>query len=89
MEPDLKLFYSLVHSMTSCQLDKVDGGVVDFFVPAAERLLTSDQPARVLAAALASMSGFRLECSSEPSSLQLNIIWWTRGPLPQIFLPPN
>jgi len=41
------------------QLDKVDNGVIDFFVPAAERLLASDQPSRVLAAALASMSGFQ------------------------------
>ena len=41
------------------QLDKVDNDVIDFFVPAAERLMTSESPARVLAAALASMSGFR------------------------------
>ena len=33
--------------------------MIDFFVPAAEKLLSSEQPSRVLAAALASMSGFR------------------------------
>jgi ATP-dependent RNA helicase DDX21 len=33
--------------------------VVDFFVPAAERLLASEQPSRVLAAALAALAGFR------------------------------
>lgn len=41
------------------RLDKVEQDVIDFFVPAAERLLASGQPERVLAAALASMSGFR------------------------------
>jgi hypothetical protein len=41
------------------QLDKVDNGVIDFFVPAATKLLATGQPERVLAAALASMSGFR------------------------------
>jgi ATP-dependent RNA helicase DDX21 len=38
---------------------QVDSAVVDFFVPAAEKLLASEQPSRVLAAALANMSGFR------------------------------
>jgi hypothetical protein len=42
------------------KLDKVDAQVVDFFVPAAERLLSTGTPInRVLAAALASLSGFR------------------------------
>ena len=41
------------------QLDKVDNGVIEFFVPAAEKLMASEHPTRVLAAALASMSGFR------------------------------
>lgn len=41
------------------KLDKVEGGVIDFFMPAASRLMNSPQPERVLAAALASMSGFR------------------------------
>jgi ATP-dependent RNA helicase DDX21 len=41
------------------KLDKVEGGVIDFFMPAATRLMSSPQPERVLAAALASMSGFR------------------------------
>ncbi|KAG2428695.1 hypothetical protein HXX76_011400 [Chlamydomonas incerta] len=41
------------------KLDKVDNGVIDFFVPAAERLMSSEQPSRVLAAALAAMAGFR------------------------------
>ncbi|KAG1674673.1 hypothetical protein FOA52_007197 [Chlamydomonas sp. UWO 241] len=39
-------------------LDKVDAAVIEFFVPAAERLIASGNPTRVLAAALASMSGF-------------------------------
>lgn len=38
---------------------QVDNSVIEFFIPAAERLLSSDQPSRVLAAALASMAGFR------------------------------
>ncbi len=33
--------------------------MVEFFVPAAERLLSSEQPSRVLAAALAALAGFR------------------------------
>lgn len=33
--------------------------MVAFFLPAAERLLGSEHPSRVLAAALAAMSGFR------------------------------
>jgi ATP-dependent RNA helicase DDX21 len=37
----------------------VESGVIEFFEPAAEKLLASAQPARVLAAALAAMSGFR------------------------------
>ncbi|KIY91360.1 hypothetical protein MNEG_16604, partial [Monoraphidium neglectum] len=41
------------------RLDKVEGGVIDFFVPAAEKLLSAGQPSRVLAAALAAMSGFK------------------------------
>ncbi|KAI8476815.1 MAG: P-loop containing nucleoside triphosphate hydrolase protein [Monoraphidium minutum] len=41
------------------RLDKVEGGVIDFFVPAAEKLLAAGQPSRVLAAALAAMSGFK------------------------------
>jgi hypothetical protein len=41
------------------KLDRVEGGVIDFFMPAATRLMASPQPERVLAAALASMSGFR------------------------------
>jgi ATP-dependent RNA helicase DDX21 len=41
------------------RLDKVEGGVIDFFVPAAEKLLSAGQPTRVLAAALAAMSGFK------------------------------
>lgn len=38
---------------------QVEAGVLEFFVPAAERLLASGNPSRLLAAALASMSGFR------------------------------
>ncbi len=41
------------------RLDKVEPGVIDFFEPAAERLLAAGSPAKVLAAALAAMSGFR------------------------------
>lgn len=41
------------------KLDRVESGVIDFFMPAATRLMQSPQPERVLAAALASMSGFR------------------------------
>lgn len=41
------------------KLDRVEADVIDFFMPAASRLLQSPQPERVLAAALASMSGFR------------------------------
>ena len=41
------------------KLDKVEEGVIHFFEPAAERLLASAQPVRVLAAALAAMSGFQ------------------------------
>jgi hypothetical protein len=41
------------------KLDKVESGVIEFFEPAAEKLLASAQPARVLAAALAAMAGFR------------------------------
>lgn len=41
------------------RLDKVENGVIDFFVPAAEKLLSHGQPSRVLAAALAAMSGFK------------------------------
>lgn len=48
-------------------LDKVDAGVIDFFIPAAEKLLASDQPSRVLAAALAALSGFR--AAPQPRSL--------------------
>jgi ATP-dependent RNA helicase DDX21 len=40
-------------------LSGVDAAVVDFFAPAAERLLQADRPERVLAAALAAVSGFR------------------------------
>eukprot|EP00798_Chlamydomonas_sp_ICE-L_P001315 gene1315-32668_t len=48
--------------MTTCRaalgtLDKVHDNVIEFFLPAAEKLLSSEQPERVLAAALASMSG--------------------------------
>ncbi|KXZ51538.1 hypothetical protein GPECTOR_12g501 [Gonium pectorale] len=43
------------------KLDKVDGPVVDYFLPAAERLVSAEgaAPARVLAAALAALAGFR------------------------------
>jgi ATP-dependent RNA helicase DDX21 len=41
------------------KLDRVESSVIDFFMPAAERLIASPQPERVLAAALAAMSGFR------------------------------
>jgi len=49
------------------QLDKVDGDVIDFFVPAAEKLLASPTPSRVLAAALAALGGFRR--APQPRSL--------------------
>lgn len=49
------------------QLDKVEPGVIDFFIPAAEKLLSSDQPSRVLAAALAALGGFR--AAPKPRSL--------------------
>ena len=63
------------------QLDKVDSEVVDFFVPAAERLMTSDNPSRVLAAALASMSGFskvpkpRSLLTYEAGMTTLKLLW--------------
>lgn len=41
--------------------------MIDFFVPTAERLLNSDQPARVLAASLAALAGFR--SAPQPRSL--------------------
>eukprot|EP00879_Flechtneria_rotunda_P009638 GHRR01010085.1.p1 GENE.GHRR01010085.1~~GHRR01010085.1.p1 ORF type:complete len:752 (+),score=235.05 GHRR01010085.1:500-2755(+) len=41
------------------KLDRVENQVIDFFMPAATRLIQSPQPERVLAAALAAMSGFR------------------------------
>lgn len=41
------------------KLDKVEGEVIDFFMPAASRLIAGPHPERVLAAALAAMSGFR------------------------------
>jgi ATP-dependent RNA helicase DDX21 len=41
------------------KLDKVEGEVIDFFMPAATRLIAGPHPERVLAAALAAMSGFR------------------------------
>ena len=40
-------------------LSGVDAAVVDFFAPAAARLLAAEGPERVLAAALAAVSGFR------------------------------
>lgn len=49
------------------RLDKVEAGVIDFFVPAAEKLLSAGAPTRVLAAALAAMSGFK--SVPEPRSL--------------------
>uniref|UniRef100_A0A6S8LJW3 RNA helicase n=1 Tax=Dunaliella tertiolecta TaxID=3047 RepID=A0A6S8LJW3_DUNTE len=49
------------------QLDKVDTSVIDFFVPTADKLLASDQPARVLAASLAALAGFR--AAPQPRSL--------------------
>lgn len=41
------------------KLDRVEGQVIDFFMPAATRLIAGPHPERVLAAALAAMSGFR------------------------------
>lgn len=41
------------------KLDRVEGDVIDFFMPAASRLIAGPHPERVLAAALAAMSGFR------------------------------
>jgi ATP-dependent RNA helicase DDX21 len=41
------------------KLDRVEGEVIDFFMPAATRLIAGPHPERVLAAALAAMSGFR------------------------------
>lgn len=41
------------------KLDRVEGEVIDFFMPAASRLIAGPHPERVLAAALAAMSGFR------------------------------
>ncbi|GFH20145.1 uncharacterized protein HaLaN_17222 [Haematococcus lacustris] len=49
------------------QLDKVDPSIINFFVPAAEKLLGSEQPSRVLAAALAALGGFRR--APQPRSL--------------------
>jgi hypothetical protein len=46
---------------------QVDASVIDFFIPAAERLLSSEQPSRVLAAALAALGGFRR--APQPRSL--------------------
>lgn len=63
------------------QLDKVDSDVIDFFVPAAERLMTSEHPSRVLAAALASMSGFskvpkpRSLLTYEAGMITLKLLW--------------
>lgn len=45
----------------------MDPGVIDFFVPAAEKLLGAPQPSRVLAAALAALGGFR--APPQPRSL--------------------
>jgi hypothetical protein len=44
--------------LPSCGV-QVDQNVIAFFEPVAEKLLSSKQPIRVLAAALATMSGFR------------------------------
>eukprot|EP00877_Chromochloris_zofingiensis_P009452 jgi/Chrzof1/4760/Cz14g25080.t1 len=41
------------------KLDRIDNTVISFFEPAAEKLLASGHPTKVLAAALAAMSGFR------------------------------
>lgn len=41
------------------KLDRVESDVIDFFMPAAARLIAGPHPERVLAAALAAMSGFR------------------------------
>ena len=49
------------------RLDKVEAGVIEFFVPAAEKLLAAGAPTRVLAAALAAMSGFK--AAPRPRSL--------------------
>jgi len=59
---------------------QVDAGVIDFFLPSAEKLLSSPMPARVLAAALASMSGFsrvpepRSLLTSEPGQVTLRLL---------------
>jgi hypothetical protein len=53
------------------KLDRVEGAVIDFFMPAATRLIAGPQPERVLAAALAAMSGFRWVPPQRPSSSML------------------
>jgi hypothetical protein len=47
------------------KLDRVEGEVIDFFMPAASRLIAGPHPERVLAAALAAMSGFRYGAGCE------------------------
>ena len=64
--PGVCPFHSHARS-TQCRA-QVDGAVVDFFVPAAERLLAAaPDPQRVLAASLAALSGFR--AAPQPRSL--------------------
>jgi hypothetical protein len=49
--------------------------VIDFFMPAATRLMASPQPERVLAAALASMSGFRWVAGSGGFGWSRGLAW--------------
>lgn len=41
------------------KMDRIEEGVIEFFLPAAQRLLANGQPDRILAASLAALSGFR------------------------------
>lgn len=57
--PDPAVVMTAASRSVLTRLDKVESGVIEFFVPAAEKLLSTGQPSRVLAAALAAMSGFK------------------------------
>jgi hypothetical protein len=59
--------------VTFCIAAQVDNEVIDFFVPAAERLMASENPSKVLAAALASMSGFRKP--PRPRRSESTLVW--------------
>ena len=64
---DTCLTVAALHGSCCFTTPQVDPSVIGFFVPTAERLLASGQPARVLAASLAALAGFR--AAPKPRSL--------------------